>query len=259
MTTSKSTQLTAPKRIVIKLGGSMLEGLNENFFTNFKKLQADGHEIVIVHGGGPAINKALAANGVTTTSINGIRVTSAEAIGIVQSTLVGQVNPALVHQLNKSGIQAIGLSGYDSQLLQCTILDEATYGFVGEIQQVNTAFIEVLLKNGITPVISSIGCTINGDPLNINADTVASEVALAIKAESLQLVTDTPGIKIGGEVQGIVTFEKINDWITSGDIYGGMIPKVTAALDCLKAGIPSVQIVGDQLSGTIILQQEVYA
>jgi len=259
MTTSKSTQLTAPKRIVIKLGGSMLEGLNENFFTNFKKLQADGHEIVIVHGGGPAINKALAANGVTTTSINGIRVTSAEAIGIVQSTLVGQVNPALVHQLNKSGIQAIGLSGYDSQLLQCTILDEATYGFVGEIQQVNTSFIETLLSHGITPVISSIGCTFNGDPLNINADTVASEVALAIKAASLQLVTDTPGIKIGGEVQEIITIGKINDWITSGDIYGGMIPKVTAALNCLTAGIPSVQIVGDQLSGTIILQQEVYA
>ena len=259
MTTSKSTQLTAPKRIVIKLGGSMLEGLNENFFTNFKKLQAAGNEIVIVHGGGPAINKALAANGISTTSINGIRVTSAEAIGIVQSTLIGQVNPALVHQLNKSGIQAIGLSGYDSQLLECTILDEATYGFVGEIQQVNTSLIETLLKNGITPVISSIGCTTAGDPLNINADTVASEVALAIKAESLQLVTDTPGIKIGGAVQETVTSEKITDWITSGDIYGGMIPKVTAALDCLTAGIPSVQIVGDQLSGTTILQQEVYA
>lgn len=185
--------------------------------------------------------------------------TSAEAIGIVQSTLVGQVNPALVHQLNKSGIQAIGLSGYDSQLLQCELLDEATYGFVGEIQQVNTSFIEVLLKNGITPVISSIGCTTDGDPLNINADTVASEVALAIKAVSLQLVTDTPGIKIDGEVQETVTSDKITEWITSGDIYGGMIPKVTAALDCLTAGIPSVQIVGDQLSGTTILQQEVYA
>ena len=236
----------------------MLEGLNQNFFTNFKKLQASGHELVVVHGGGPAINKALASNGITTTSINGIRVTSAEAIGIVQSTLVGQVNPALVHQLNKSGIQAIGLSGYDSQLFECTILDEVTYGFVGEIQQVNTSLIESLLKHGITPVISSIGCTTDGEPLNINADIVASEVALAINAESLQLVTDTPGIKIDGKVQETVTAEKITDWIISGDIYGGMIPKVTAALDCLTSGIPSVQIVGDQLSGTTILQQEEY-
>jgi len=259
MTTSKSTQLIAPKSIVIKLGGSMLDGLNENFFANFKKLQATGHEIVIVHGGGPAINKALANNGISTTSINGIRVTSAEAIGIVQSTLVGQVNPALVHQLNKSGIQAIGLNGCDHQLLQCTILDKSTYGFVGEVQQVNTSFIEMLLKHGITPVISSISCTADGEPLNINADTVASEIALAIKAESLQLVTDTPGIKIDGEIQETVTSEKVTDWIISGDIYGGMIPKVTAALDCLTAGIPTVQIVGDQLSGTTILQQGVYA
>ena len=258
MTTSKSTQHTAPKRIVIKLGGSMLEGLNENFFTNFKKLQATGYEIVIVHGGGPAINKALANNGISTTSINGIRVTSAEAIGVVQSTLVGQVNPALVHQLQKSGIQAIGLSGYDGQLLQCTILDEEIYGFVGEIQQVNTSLIETLLANGFTPVISSISCTNVGVPLNINADTVASQIALAIKAESLQLVTDTPGVKIGGEVQESVYSIAIAEWINSGDIYGGMIPKVTAALDCLAAGIPSVQIVGDQLSGTTILQQEVY-
>lgn len=117
----------------------------------------------------------------------------------------------------------------------------------------------MLLKHGITPVISSISCTADGEPLNINADTVASEIALAIKAESLQLVTDTPGIKIGGEIQETVTSEKVTDWIISGDIYGGMIPKVTAALDCLTAGIPSVQIVGDQLSGTTILQQEVYA
>ncbi|MFB5086114.1 acetylglutamate kinase [Psychrobacillus sp. PGGUH221] len=257
MTTSKSTQPIAPKRIVIKLGGSMLEGLNENFFTNFKKLQAAGNEIIIVHGGGPAINKELAKNNITSTSINGIRVTSEEAIGIVQSTLVGQVNPTLVHQLNKSGIVAIGLSGYDGNLLECTFLDKETYGFVGEINKVNCAMLETLLANGITPVISSISCTDNGTPLNINADTVANKVALAIKAESLQLVTDTPGIKIEGEVQQVVTSTAIAEWITSGEIYGGMIPKVTAALDCLAAGIPSVQIVGEQLEGTTILHQGV--
>ena len=259
MTTSKSTQHTAPKRIVIKLGGSMLEGLNENFFTNFKELQAAGNELIIVHGGGPAINKALEKNGVTSTTINGFRVTSAEAISIVQSTLVGQVNPALVHQLNKSGIAAIGLSGHDGNLLACTILDQALYGFVGEIKQVNSALLETLLANGITPVISSISCTNDGTPLNINADTVASKIALAIKAESLQLVTDTPGIKIEGQVQQVVTSSDITNWISSGDIYGGMIPKVTAALDCLAAGIPSVQIVDEQLKGTTILHQEVFA
>lgn len=236
----------------------MLSGLNKNFFTNFKKLQTAGNEIIIVHGGGPAINKELAKNNITSTTINGIRVTSEKAIGIVQSTLIGQVNPTLVHQLNKNGIAAIGLNGYDSNLLVCTILNKETYGFVGEIQTVNNSLLEMLLVNGITPVISSISCTENGIPLNINADTVASKVALAIKAESLQLVTDTPGIKIDGIVQQNVTSPEIADWIISGEIYGGMIPKVSAALDCLKAGIPSVQIVDEQLKGTTILQQEVF-
>ena len=258
MTTSKSTQHIAPKRIVIKLGGSMLEGLNDDFFANFKNLQDAGNELIIVHGGGPAINKALAQNGVTSTTVNGFRVTSAEAIHIVQSTLVGQVNPTLVHQLNKSGIAAIGLSGYDGNLLECTILDEETYGFVGEIKQVNSRLLEILLGNGIAPVISCIGCTEDGDPLNINADTVASKVALAINAHSLQFVTDTPGIKIEGQVQQVVTSSSISAWIASGEIYGGMIPKVNAALDCLDSGIASVQIVNEQLQGTTILQQEVY-
>lgn len=258
MTMSKSTQPTAPKRIVVKLGGSMLERLNETHIANFKGIKQQGIDLIIVHGGGPAINRQLAKNGVTSTTVGGIRVTSEEAVTIVQSTLIGQANPALVHQLNKGGVNAIGLSGYDN-LLTCTFLDKETYGFVGEIKEVNSNLIETLLATGITPVISCIGCANDGTPLNINGDTVASKIALAIKAESLLLVTDTPGIKIGGEVQQVVTASAINNWIETQDIYGGMIPKVTAALDCLAEGIPSVQIVGETLEGTTILQQEVLA
>lgn len=259
MTMSKSTQLTARKRIVIKLGGSMLEGLNETFFANFKRLQEQGNDLLIVHGGGPAINKQLAKNNVVSTALNGIRVTSQEAVHIVQSTLIGQVNPALVHQLNKAGIKAIGLSGYDGSLLTCTFLNKEVYGFVGDIIDVNSALLDTLLANGIVPVIACIGCTEDGEVLNINGDTVASEVALAMKADSLLLVTDTPGIKIEGEVQSLIFPSAIANWIEAGDIYGGMIPKVSAALNCLTAGIPSVQIVGDQLEGTTILHQEVFA
>jgi len=252
-------QPIVPKRIVIKLGGSMLEGLQEGFFSIFKQLIVDGNEIIIVHGGGPAINQALADNQVTSTTINGFRVTSAEAVHIVQSTLVGKVNPFLVNQLCKHNIAAIGLSGYDANLLTCDFLDKGLYGYVGEIKQVNTGILDTLLVNGITPVISCISCTEDGTPLNINADTVASAVALATGADSLYLVTDTPGIKIAGEVQQVILADAIRGWITSGDIYGGMIPKVTAALDCLAAGIPSIQIVDEQLQGTTILKQEVYA
>ncbi|WP_111439358.1 acetylglutamate kinase [Psychrobacillus insolitus] len=259
MTMSKSTQATVLKRIVVKLGGSMLEGLNDQFFMNFKRLQEEGNQLIIVHGGGPAINKELARNNVTSTTINGIRVTSKEAVGIVQSTLIGKVNPALVHELNKDGIVAVGLSGYDGQLLECTLLNEEIYGFVGEIQQVNTSLLDTFLQAGVTPVIACIGCTADGHALNINGDTVASEIALAMKADSLLLVTDTPGIKINDVVQEMVTQAEIDNWIETGDIFGGMIPKVQAAVECLQSGIPSVQIVGEKLVGTVIISQEVNA
>lgn len=259
MTTYKSTQHIEHKRIVIKLGGSMLEGLDPSFFNTFHEFQKAGYEILIVHGGGPAINRELAKNGVTSSVVNGIRVTSKEAVNIVQATLVGQVNPFLVHQLNKAGIEAIGLSGYDGKLLSCTLLDEAIYGSVGKIQQVQPEFLEKLLKLKIVPVISCIGATEDGAPLNINADTVASEIALAVKADSLLLVTDTPGIQINEAVQGTASANDITQWVESGDIYGGMIPKVEAALACLQSGIPSVQIVGQQLQGTDITLQGVLA
>ena len=252
-------QHTDRKRIVIKLGGSMLEGLSESFFKTFIELQAEGNEIIIVHGGGPAINKELAKNGVTSSVVNGKRVTSKEAVGIVQATLVGKVNPALVHQLNKAGIDAIGLSGYDGKLLSCTILDEAVYGFVGKVEEVRTELLETLLKAGIVPVVSCIGATEDGVPLNINGDTVASEISLALKADSLLLVTDTPGIRIDNMVQSTASEEEIAKWIETGEIYGGMLPKVEAALACLSAGIPSVQIVGQQLEGTVILSEGVLA
>ncbi|MCP1145588.1 acetylglutamate kinase [Lysinibacillus endophyticus] len=256
MTTFKSTHHTARKKIVIKLGGSTLEGLNEAFFSNFKKLQQEGYDIVITHGGGPAINRELEKQNVTSTAINGIRVTSEDAIGIVQSTLVGKVNPGLVHELNKAGINAIGLNGFDGNLLESEFLNKETYGFVGKIKKVNTDLLNQLIEQNIVPVISCIGATVDGQALNINGDTVASEVALAIGAESLLLVTDVAGIRIEGEYQQEATEGLINQWINEGHIYGGMIPKVQGALQVLNAGIPSVQIVNDSLIGTTILSKE---
>lgn len=249
-------QVTDRKRIVIKLGGSTLEGLNQAFFSNFKALQADGYEIIITHGGGPAINRQLADRKIDSYTINGIRVTSKEAIGIVQSTLIGLVNPKLVHDLNEAGILAVGLNGFDGQLIQCDFLDFETYGYVGEIKKINTELIDVLTSNNIVPVISCIGTSENGEALNINGDTVASEVALACGAESLLLVTDVSGIRIAGEYQKQVTPENIQQWIEEGEITGGMIPKVQGAIRVLGSGIPSVQIVDDTLSGTTILSKE---
>ena len=235
----------------------MLDGLSQDFFSNFIKLQEAGYDLILIHGGGPAINRQLAANNVTSTVKNGIRVTSEKAASIIQSTLVGSVNPSLVHQLNRQGIEAIGLSGYDGNLLTCSLLDKATYGFVGEITDVQSELIVKLLQAGLVPVISCIGATSGGAPLNINADTVASEIALALQVDSLLLVTDTPGIRINDEIQHIASSVAISRWIESGEIYGGMLPKVEAALACLNAGVPSVQIVDQQLIGTVIAQKEV--
>ncbi|PIC64299.1 acetylglutamate kinase [Sporosarcina sp. P13] len=255
MTTSKSMQPTVRKRQVIKLGGSMLDELSESFFNRVKELQQQGIQLIIVHGGGPNINQELADRGITSSVVNGFRVTSGEAIGVVQSILIGQVNPALVHRFNRESVKAIGLSGFDANLFTCDVLDFETYGYVGEIKQVQTDILDTLLDAGVIPIISCIGATATGEPLNVNADTVASQIALAVKAESLLLVTDTPGIKIDDEPQAQVVTSDIHHWIETEDIYGGMIPKVQAAIDCLEAGIPSVQIVGQQLTGTVITNE----
>ena len=134
MTMYKSTQHTAHKIKVIKLGGSTLEGLNEAFFANFKSLQQAGYKLIITHGGGPAINRALEKAGITSTTVNGLRVTTDEMISIVQSTLIGQVNPMLVSQLRQAGIQAIGLNGFDNHLLVSNYIDKQVYGHVGEVK-----------------------------------------------------------------------------------------------------------------------------
>ncbi|MCY9547625.1 acetylglutamate kinase [Lysinibacillus xylanilyticus] len=255
MTTFKSMPHTARKRVVIKLGGSTLEGLNESFFENFKKLQESGIELIITHGGGPAINRELAVRGIESHALNGIRVTSEAAIDIVQSTLIGKVNPALVHELTTAGIAAIGLNGFDGQLIIADYLDKDVYGFVGEVKTVNTSLLEAIISAGVVPVIACIGSGEHGQALNINGDTVASEIALAIDANSLILVTDVSGIRINEEYQLKATPSFINQWIEEGHIYGGMIPKVQGALECLSAGIPSVQIVGESLVGTTILSE----
>ncbi len=244
------------KRQVIKLGGSMLDQLSDSFFNSVKKMQQQGIQVIIVHGGGPNINQELENRGVTSSVVKGFRVTSAEAIDIIQSILIGQVNPTLVHRFNYEGLKAIGLSGFDAKLFTCDVLDFSTYGYVGEIKKVETDILDTLLDAGIIPVISCIGATASGDPLNVNADTVASKIALAVKAESLLLVTDTPGIRIQDKPQAKAEPEAIYDWIETEDIYGGMIPKVLAAIDCLEAGVPSVQIVCEKLKGTVITNEE---
>ena len=255
MITCKSTHHT-DRKIVIKLGGSTLEGLNEQFYQKIKLLQEEGFQIVITHGGGPAINRSLEKMSIPSKIIDGLRVTTDDMIGIVQKTLIGEVNPYVVAQLNAANIPAIGLNGFDGGLLKGHYLNKDVYGHVGEVTEVNVKVVEQLLQLNFVPVIACIGITERFEPLNINGDTVACQVAKAIQAESLLLVTDVAGIRINEVNQASVTEVEIEQWIQNGDIYGGMIPKVKGALQCLNAGIPSVQIVNETLKGTIITQGE---
>ena len=162
-----------------------------------------------------------------------------------------------MHELNAAGITAVGLNGFDGTLLESTLFRQRN---VRLCRRSNRTLIQHLLDTltaaGIVPVIACIGATKEGQALNINGDTVASEIALAVEADSLLLVTDVAGIRINDEYQKEVTRSLIEQWIEEGHIYGGMIPKVQGALNCLQAGIPSVQIVNDTLTGTTILNEE---
>lgn len=257
MTTFKSTQHTDhKKKVIIKLGGSMLSGLNEVFFRQLKKIR-ETSEVIIIHGGGPAINEALKKASLGSSIIEGIRVTDEAAISIVSQTLIGQVNPMLVGQLNQSGIQAIGLNGQDAKLLVCDYLNQPLYHFVGDIQQVNVKILDDLVALGQVPVVACIGADCEGQLLNINGDTVASAIALACKADELLFVTDVNGVKIDGQAIKQTSKQQIDEWIEEGHIYGGMIPKVVAATNCVLAGVPAVKIVGADLQGTTINGEKV--
>ncbi|TFD99876.1 acetylglutamate kinase [Jeotgalibacillus sp. R-1-5s-1] len=256
MTTSKSMQATEPDHTtVIKLGGSLLERLTPSFFTGIREMIDKGQRVVIVHGGGPAINRALKDARVDTPIVNGLRVTPENAIGIVQSVLIGTVNPWIVHQLHSAGIQAIGLNGFDGGLIEASYLDKDLYGFVGKVEAVRPSLLELLIET--VPVISCIGRTSDGQALNINADTAAEKIASVIKADELLFITDTAGIKVNGLPVSETTPSDIFSWIEDGTIYGGMIPKVQAAAGCLESGIPSVKIVNEALNGTTIRKEAV--
>lgn len=256
MNTSISTQATARKRLVVKLGGSMLDELTDIFFKKIKAWHKE-YDIVIVHGGGPAITEALTEANIPTKKVGGLRVTPRSAMDVVQSTLIAHVNPSLVQRFYKNGLQAIGLNGFDSYVMQALPIDPERYGEVGNVTVVREEVLQALVDANIIPVIASIAVDeVRGVSLNVNADEAARSVAEAMQADRLMFVTDVPGILINEETCEKTTPEQIEEWITTGDIYGGMIPKVHAAVSCLEDGITYIDIVNEALEGTTITQKE---
>lgn len=235
---------------VIKIGGSTLENLQPSFFNSLRSKIHNGEKVVIVHGGGPEINKKLQEKGLPIQIKDGIRITPPEALSCVKAALKDTANKKLVERLNQEGIQAAGLCGSENTLIQCEFLDEEKYGRVGKVKKVNTELLEEILESGKVPVIASLGVTENGDEVNINADTAAGETAAALSAVSVCFVTDISGIQVEGQKADQLTVTQLKRGINDGHIYGGMIPKVEAAVKCLNLNVDEVLITDQTLSGT---------
>jgi acetylglutamate kinase len=235
---------------VVKIGGSTLENLQDTFFTSLQQRIQRGEKIVIVHGGGPEINKKLQESGIEIQMKDGIRVTTEETLSCVKVALKNITNAKLVERLMNAGIQAVGLSGSGNKLIQCEYLNQEKYGLVGKVGQVNTALLDDYLRKGKVPVIASLGVTNTGEEVNVNADTVAGEVAAALSAISVCFVTDTTGIQIDGKTADLLSLTELEQGISDGQIYGGMVPKVEAVIKCLDLDIDKVVIADQTLSGT---------
>ncbi|MGG1664412.1 acetylglutamate kinase [Brevibacillus sp. NRS-1366] len=233
--------------VVIKCGGSTMDQLPDHFFQAIAKLQAAGGQLVIVHGGGPAINGMLDQVQITPQFVNGLRVTCEDTLRVVEMVLCGSINKALVRRLTQAGAKAWGVSGIDGQTL---VAEKTTrpLGLVGEIKQTNTAIPVAILDQGYVPVIAPLAVSEDAiQAFNINADVAAGAIAAALSAEKLIMVTDVPGImrpQADGS-KAVVTetsASEIKEMIADEVITGGMIPKVQAALDALGQGVEQVVI-----------------
>lgn len=241
---------------VMKCGGSTLEELPGSFYSDLAKLQAEGVQPVIVHGGGPAISDNLNKLGIETHFVNGLRYTSEEVLDVVEMVLAGSINKKVVRRIAQSGGKALGMSGVDGGLIIAKpVQASAEVGLVGDVTDVNAELIEGVLKLGYMPVIAPVGVGTDGSRYNINADTAAGAVASVLGVHQMIVVTDVPGIlkNTGGEkrVLETVTVQQIEDMILTGEIYGGMIPKVRAAIACIQGKVDEVIIVDGSEPGIL--------
>jgi len=248
---------------VMKCGGSTLAALPDSFFEDLRELQETGFQPVIVHGGGPAISDNLAKLGIESSFMNGLRVTTEEVLDVVEMTLAGSINKAIVRRIQGSGGQALGISGEDGNLILARpVANSAEVGLVGEVTEVKAEIVTGILSMGYIPVIAPIGVDPEGQRYNINADTAAGAVASHVKSPQMIVVTDVPGIMSTVEGQKVVlssvTVQEIEELIASGEIYGGMIPKVRAAMDCIQGSVSEVVIVDGKEPGVLsrVLQGE---
>jgi len=254
------------KTFVIKFGGNAMvdPGLSHSFALDVILLSYVGIRPVIVHGGGPQIGELMSRLGKKATFIDGLRVTDGETIDIVEMVLVGKINKEIVSHINRNGGRAVGLSGKDGGLITARKLElkdrndpskVIDVGMVGDVTAVNPHVINTLDTNQFIPVIAPLAMGEDGQTYNINADMAAGEIASALKAEKLILLTDVEGVKDRkGHLRSTLSKQEVRDLIEEGDISGGMIPKVKCCCKALDSGARKAHIIDGRVEHAVLLE-----
>jgi acetylglutamate kinase len=257
------------KTIVIKYGGhAMVDNeLKDNFAKDVVMMKYIGINPVVVHGGGPQIGDLLEKVGKESKFVQGMRVTDEETMNIVEMVLVGMVNKEIVGLINRHGGNAVGLSGKDGNLINAEKYylneEKAKYtppeiidiGLVGKVKSINSQLIMTLTQNNFIPVIAPTGAGDKGETYNINADVVAGEIAAALKAEKLLLLTDVPGVLDKDKrLINTMTNDEALKLIDDGTIEGGMFPKIKCCMKALKGGVGKTHIIDGRLKHAVLLE-----
>lgn len=257
------------KTIVVKFGGNAMtdEALQNSFARDIVLMKLVGMNPIVVHGGGPQIGSLLTKLNIESKFVDGMRVTDSETMDVVEMVLGGAVNKNIVNLINKNGGQAIGITGKDGNLIRAKKMhiqqsspvvkasEIIDIGHVGEVQSIDRSVIDVLVGSNFIPVIAPIGVGENGESYNINADLVAGKVAEVLMAEKLMLLTNVSGLQDKqGEVLTGLTTKRVDELIADGTIYGGMLPKISCALDAVKSGVKSSHIIDGRVPHAVLLE-----
>lgn len=244
------------KTFVIKYGGAAMtdDRLKVTFAQDVTILRKIGINIIIVHGGGKDITELANTLNIESKFVDGQRYTDKQMIDVVLMVLAGKLNKEIVNLINTNGGNAVGLCGVDNGLLKAKQNTEKDLGLVGEVQFVNTAFLNLLVQNGMMPVISPLAVGEDNAILNINADLAAGAIAAELKAEKLVYLSDIEGVLVDQKLISSLTNSEAESLIERGSIHGGMIPKVRSAFSTLNRGVRKVHIIDGRIKHSLLLE-----
>ena len=257
------------RTFVVKFGGNAMVDpeLHASFARDIVLMKLVGINPIVVHGGGPQIGSLLDKLNIESRFVEGMRVTDAETMDVVEMVLGGSVNKEIVASINSHGGKAIGITGKDGRLIRARPLEVRRdrpehpaseiidVGQVGEVRQVDREILDLIIDSDFIPVIAPVGADEDGNTFNINADLVAGKIAQVMQAEKLMLLTNVAGLMdADGEVLTGLSTSRVDELITDGTVYGGMLPKISCALDAVKSGVSSAHIVDGRVPHAVLLE-----